>query len=130
MEGQEEGLEDPSLSLSSVEPCLGQGSSRQEFEQWSHQSEPSDQKVQEYVWEAQRIPSHQDTLDCISGHSFRPQEVSNCHLGFVGDRILSDWYHPERGSVWAEQKVFDKLNDLKLAPEQKSSVDNVILIDQ
>ena len=77
MEGQEEGLEDPSLSLSSVEPPLGQGSSRQEFEQWSHQSEPSDKKVQEYVWEAQHRASHQDTLDCISGHSSKPQEVSN-----------------------------------------------------
>ena len=39
MEGQDEGLEDPSLSLSSAEPPLGQGSSRQEFKQWSQQSE-------------------------------------------------------------------------------------------
>ena len=35
IEGQDKGLEDPSLSLQSVEPALGQGSSRQEFEQWS-----------------------------------------------------------------------------------------------
>ena len=92
MEGQEEGLEDPSLSLSSVEPPLGQGSSRQEFKQWSHQSEPSDKKVQEYVWEAQLRASHQDTLDCISGRSSKPQEVSNRRLGFVGECMLRDWY--------------------------------------
>ena len=58
MEGQEEGLEDSSLSLSSVEPPLGQGSSRQEFKQWSHQSEPSDRGVQEYVQEAQPRASY------------------------------------------------------------------------
>ena len=90
----------------------------QEFEHWSHQSEPSDKKVQEYVWEAQRRASHQDTLYCISGCSSKPQEVSNHGLGFVGERMLRDWYQPERGSVWVEQKVFDKLNDLKLVPKQ------------
>ena len=58
---QEEGLVDPSLSLSPVSPPLGQRSSRQEFEQWSRQSEPSD-KVQEYVLEAQCRASHQVTL--------------------------------------------------------------------
>ena len=58
IEGQEEGLEDSSLSLLSVEPPLGQGISRQEFEQWSHQSEPSDRRVQEYVQEAQPRASH------------------------------------------------------------------------
>ena len=105
-------------------------SSRQEFKQWSHQSEPSVKKVQEYVWEAQRRASHQDTLDCISGHSSKPQEVSNHHLGFVGECMLHDRYQPERNSVWAEQKVFDKLIDLKLAPEQQSSVDSGIRFDQ
>ena len=100
MEVQEQGLEDPSLSPTPVEPPLGQGSSRQEFEQWSHQSETSDQKVQEYV------------------------------LGLVRESMLCDRYQPERNSVWAEQKVFDKLIDLKLAPEQQSSVDSGIHIDQ
>ncbi len=51
MEGQDMGLEDPSLSLQSAVPPLGQESSRQEFEQWSHQSENSDQRVQEHVQE-------------------------------------------------------------------------------
>ena len=48
---QEVGQEDPSFSPSPVEP-LSQGGSREEAEQWSHQSEPSD-KVQEYVLEVQ-----------------------------------------------------------------------------
>ena len=43
MEGQDEGLEDPSPSSQFAEPPLGQRSSRQEFKfEWSHQSEPSD----------------------------------------------------------------------------------------
>ena len=82
-EGQDMGLEDPSLSLQSAVPPLGQESSRQEFEQWSHQSEHSDQRVQEYVQEDQHRANHQDTLDAISGHSSKPQEVSNHRLGFV-----------------------------------------------
>ena len=83
MEGEDKGLEDPNLSPQSAEPPLGQGSSRQDFEQWSHQSESSDKKVQECVWEAQHRASHQDTLDCISGCSSKPQEMSNRDLGFV-----------------------------------------------
>ena len=58
MKGQDMGIEDPSLSLQSDVPSLGQGSSRQEFEQWSHQSEHSDQPVQEYVQEDQHRASH------------------------------------------------------------------------
>ena len=106
------GLEDPSLSLQSAVPPLGQESSRQEFEQWSHQSEPSDKKVQKYVWEAQHRASHQDTLDCISVPSSRPQEVSNHRLGLLRECMLRDWYQPECGSVWVEQKVFNKLDHL------------------
>ena len=89
-EGQDMGLEDPSLSLHSVVPPLRQESSRQEFEQWSHQSEHCDQRVQEHVQEDQHSASHQDTLDTISGCSFRPRKVSNCSLGFVGERMLRD----------------------------------------
>ena len=74
--------------------------------------------------------SHQNTSDTITGHSSKPLEVSNRLLGFVRERILHDWYQPEHGSVWAEQKVFDKINNLKLAPEQQSSVDSGIRIDQ
>ena len=44
--------------------------------------------------------------------------------------MLRDWYQPEHGSVWVEQKVFDKLNHLKLAPEQQSLVDSGIRINQ
>ena len=95
MEGQE--LEDPSLSSQSAEPPLGQGSSRQKFKQWSFQSEPSDQRVQEFVQKALCRASHQDTLDAISGHSSKPQEVSNRRLGFVGECMLREWYQPERG---------------------------------
>ena len=53
------GLEDPSLSPQSVEEhSLGQEDSRREVEQRSHQSEPSEQRVQEYVQEAQLRASH------------------------------------------------------------------------
>ena len=46
-EGQDMGLEDPSLSLQSAVPPLGHESSRQEFEQWPHQSQHNDQRVQD-----------------------------------------------------------------------------------
>ena len=108
---------DPSFSPSPVEPPLGQGGSREEFKQWSHQSEPSD-KVQEYVLEAQCRASHQATLDCISGHGSKPQEVSKHKLGYVRECMLQDWYQPECNTVWAESKIFGKLLNLKLAPEQ------------
>ena len=78
MEGQDGGQEDPCLPSQSVEPPLGQGSSRQKFEQWSFQSEPTEQRVQEFVQEAQHRASLQDTSVTISGHSSKPQEVSNC----------------------------------------------------
>ena len=44
--------------------------------------------------------------------------------------MLCDWYQPERNTVWAEPKVFAKLGNLKLAPEQQSSVDSGICLDQ
>ena len=77
----------------------------------------------------QRRASHLDTLDCISGHCSRPKEVSNHRLGLAGEHMLRDWYQLEHNSVWAEQKVFDKLNDLKLTPEQQISVERGIHID-
>ena len=40
--------------------------------------------------------------------------------------MLRDWYQPEQNTVWVEPKVFAKLVDLKLAPEQQSSVDSGI----
>ena len=63
------GLEDPILSPPSVEEIpLGQEDSRQEVEQESYWSEPSDQDIRDYVQEARQRASHQDTLDTISGH--------------------------------------------------------------
>ena len=88
MEGQDMGLEDPSLSLQSAVPPLGQESSRQEFEQWSHQSEHCDWRVQGHVQEDQHSASHQDTLYTISDHSSRPWKVSNHSLGFVREHML------------------------------------------
>ena len=90
MEGQDMGLEDPSLSLHSVVPPLRQESSRQEFKQWSHQSEHCDWRVQGHVQEDQHSVCHQDTLDTISGHSCRPQKIRNHSLGFVEEHMLRD----------------------------------------
>ena len=56
-EGQDGRQEDPCLPSQSVEPPLGQGSSRQKFEQWSFQSEPTEQRVQEFVQEAHAEPA-------------------------------------------------------------------------
>ena len=44
--------------------------------------------------------------------------------------MLQDWYQPQRGMVWPEQKVFGKLNKLKLAPDQQSMVDSGVRVDQ
>ena len=104
MEGQDNRQEDLSLSSQSVEPPLGQGSSRQKFEQWSFQSEPSDQRVQEFVQEAQCRASHQDTLDAISGCSSKPLEVSNHRLGFVRECMLCDGYQ-NRARFSVEQSL-------------------------
>ena len=93
LEVQEEGQGDPSLSPSPVGPLPKEGS-RKEVEQWSYQSEPSD-KFQEIFLEAQRIASFQATLDCISGSGSKPQGVSKHKLGYVGERMLHDWYQPE-----------------------------------
>ena len=39
-------------------------------------------------------------------------------------------YQPERNTVWTESKVFGKLFNLKIIPEQQSSVESGIWIDQ
>ena len=83
---QEVGQEDPCLSPSPVEP-LSQGGSREEAEQWSHQSEPSD-NVQELVLEAKHMASYQATLDCISGHGSKPKGVSKRTLGYIGEHVF------------------------------------------
>ena len=74
--------------------------------------------------------SHQDTSDAITGHSSKPQEVSNHRLGLVGEHMLRDWFQPERFSVWLEAKVNAKLHNLALVLEQQSAVDSGICLDQ
>ena len=44
--------------------------------------------------------------------------------------MLRSWFQPVRGSVWSEQKVFEKLKNLMLVPEQQSSVDSGVRMDQ
>ena len=86
------GHEDPIPSPSSVEEIPpGQGDSR-EVEQGPLQSEPSEQDVQDFVQEMRQRATLLDTLGAISGHSSNSQEVSNCHLGVVGERMLLGWY--------------------------------------
>ena len=87
-EEQDNRLMDPCLPSPSVELPQGQGSSRQKFKPWSYQSEPTDQKMQEFIQEAQQVASLQDTSLAISGHSSKPQEVSNHRLELVGERML------------------------------------------
>ena len=69
-------------------------------------------------------------MDAISDHSSKPQEVSNHHLGFVRECMLRDWYQPVCGSVWSEHKVFERLRNLLLVPEQQSSLDSGVRVDQ
>ena len=103
------GQEDPISLLPSVKNIpLGQGDSR-EVEQGPLQSEPSEQKVQDFVQEMRQRTSLLDMLDAISGHSSNPQEVSNHHLGIVGECMLQSWCQPVRGSVWSKHKIFERL---------------------
>ena len=74
--------------------------------------------------------SHQDTSDAITGHSSKPQVVSNLRLGLVRERMLRDWFQPERNTVQVESKVNAKLHNLTLVPEQQSAVDSGICLDQ
>ena len=68
----------------------------------------------------------QDTSDAISGFSSNSQEDKR-HLGVVGECMLQSWFQPERGSVWPEHKVFERLENLTLVPEQQSSVDSGVV---
>ena len=109
MEEQAEGPVDQVHS-----PCSGQCLHREDswqgfVQQESHQSEQCDQGVSDYVQEAVRLASFQDTSNSISGHSYRPQDVGNHNLGLVGVRMLQDWFQPQQGTVWSEQRVFGKL---------------------
>ena len=70
-----------------------------------------------------------DTLDAISCFSSNSQEDKR-RLGVVGECMLQSWFQPERGSVWPEHKVFEKIENLTLVPEQQSSVDSGVQVDQ
>ena len=125
------GHEDPIPSPPSVEEIPpGQGDCGQEDDQESFRSEPSDEEVQDLSQEVKERANLLDTSDAISGRSSKSQEVSNRRLGFVGERMLCDWYQPVWGSVWPEHRVFDRLKGLTLAPEQQSSVDSGVHVNQ
>ena len=70
------------------------------MQQESHQSEQCDQGVSDYVQEAVRLASFQDTSNYISVCSYRLQDVSNCKLGLVGVGMLQDWIQLHQGIVW------------------------------
>ena len=111
-EGQGRGLVDPSLSLQAVVPPLGQESSRQVFEQWSHQSEHKncDQRVLDYVQKDQHRASHQDIWNTTSGCSSKPREVSNHRLGFFGECKLRDRYQMNSFFCVGGANISDKVN--------------------
>ena len=111
------------------EPPLGQGDSK-EMESGPHRLEPSEQDIQEFVQEMRGRSTLLATSDAISSHSSNPQEVSNHCLGIVGERMLRSWYQQVRGSVWSEHKVFERLKNLLLVPEQQSSMDSGVPVDQ
>ncbi len=100
------------------------------MESGPHQLEPSEQDIQEFVQELKERSTLLDTSDAISGHCSNPQEASNRRLGVVGECMLRSWYQPVRGSVWSEHKVFERLRNLSLVPEQQSSVDSGVQVDQ
>ena len=44
--------------------------------------------------------------------------------------MLRGWYQPEQGSIWLNGMVFNKLNGLKLVPEQQVVLDQGLRSDQ
>ena len=56
----------------------------------------------------------------MSKHKLKPAQ----------EYLLWGWVQPERNTVWLEQKLFSKLNGLKLTPEQQSLMDSGIQMDQ
>ena len=70
------------------------------------------------------------TLGCLSGRGSNPQPTNARKLGVVGNTLLQDWYQPERGSVWSEGKVLNKLKNLLLVPEQQAILDAGMRLDQ
>ena len=123
------GQGDQDNSSSSGEPPLGQGDPK-EVESGPHRLEPSEQEIQDYAQELKKESSFLDTAEAISCHCSNPQEASNRCLGVVGEHMLRSWYQPVHGSVWLEHKVFERLRNLSLVPEQQSSVDSGVRMDQ
>ena len=73
---------------------------------------------------------HLDTLYAILGQGSSSQETSHCHLGVCGQHMLRDWFMPKRNSVWPEAKVNSSLSNLALVPDQQSTLDSGIRLDQ
>ena len=73
---------------------------------------------------------HLDTLYAISGQGSSSQETSHRCLGVCGQCMLRDWFMPKRNSVWPEVKVNSSLSNLVLVPDQQSTLDSGICLDQ
>ena len=73
--------------------------------------------------------SYQALLNCFLGRGSRPQQLDNT-LVLVSVATLRGWYLPEKGSVWLESDVLDKLGKLCLAPKQQAVLDNRVWADQ
>ena len=95
------------------------------MESGPHWLEPSEQEIQDFVQEMREKSTLLDTLDAISGLSSNSQEDKR-HLGVVRECMLQSWFQPVHGSVWSEHKVFKRLRNLSLVPEQQISVDSSV----
>ena len=91
-----------------------------------HQFEPSELDIQNFVQEIREKSNLPDILDASSLSSIS-QEDKYC-LGVVRECMLQSWFQPVHGSVWVEHRVFERLRNLSLVPEQHSSVDSGVHI--
>ena len=94
-----------------------------------HRLEPTEQEIQDYAQELKKESSFLEIVEAITCHCSNSQ-ASNHRLGVVREHMLRSWYQPVRGSVWSEHKVFERLRNLSLVPEQQSSVDSGVRVDQ
>ena len=81
------------------EPVLDMDSLVLVVEQQSNHSELSD-NVQEILLKAQCNAGYKETLDCISSHNSRPQNVSKHKLRPDQECLLWGWFQPEQNTVW------------------------------
>ena len=73
---------------------------------------------------------HLDTTYAISGQGSSSQETSHCRLGVFGQHMLRNWFTPKRNSVWPKAKVNSSLSNLALVPDQQSTLEFGICLDQ